>query len=97
MWQDGIYIPSGKDKENGIYNYKPPGKDNNISKHHSVMIVGFGTLKEKNYWLIKNSWGREWGSEGYGKILRLSSVEKIYPKDYMIIGVVYPIIRHSTA
>ncbi|XP_031481829.1 ervatamin-B-like [Nymphaea colorata] len=42
---------------------------NNLN--HAVTIVGYGTTVEgSNYWLVKNSWGTEWGEEGYIKMAR---------------------------
>lgn len=40
--------------------------------NHAVTAVGYGTDAETglNYYLVRNSWGADWGDKGYVKIAR---------------------------
>ncbi|CDR97544.1 cysteine protease 2, putative [Babesia bigemina] len=59
----------------GVYNGECPEEQLN----HAVLLVGEGydaTVK-KRYWLIKNSWGSDWGEDGF---IRLERTDKGYDK-----------------
>uniref|UniRef100_A0A673TSE0 Procathepsin L n=1 Tax=Suricata suricatta TaxID=37032 RepID=A0A673TSE0_SURSU len=55
----------------GIY-YDP--KCNSRDLNHGVLIIGHGIQgkesENKKYWVVKNSWGRDWGMNGYIKMAR---------------------------
>jgi len=52
--------------DRGVYSGCP--KDAIIN--HAVVAEGFGTEDDEKYYLIKNSWGNDWGEEGYIKLQR---------------------------
>ncbi|XP_059485650.1 digestive cysteine proteinase 1 [Neocloeon triangulifer] len=49
---------------NGVY-YEPQCGNRPEQLDHAVLVVGYGTIKGKGYWLVKNSWSNYWGNDGY--------------------------------
>lgn len=51
----------------GIYD----DPDCTTAVNHAVTIVGYGTDSNgQDYWIVKNSWGSDWGDNGYIKMRR---------------------------
>ncbi|XP_030372115.1 cathepsin L1-like [Scaptodrosophila lebanonensis] len=67
-------VSVGVDAHTGLQHYKGgifynPYCTNN--RNHAVLAVGYGSDRYfGDYWLIKNSWGQQWGEEGYFRLVR---------------------------
>jgi len=48
--------------------------EENIEINHGVQLVGYGTDAETgtDYWIVRNSWGPEWGENGFIRLKRES-------------------------
>jgi C1A family cysteine protease len=65
--------------KSGIYNDDECGS----KLDHGVLVVGYGidSNTSTEYWIVKNSWGKDWGENGYIRI------QKDTNKEYGICGI----------
>jgi hypothetical protein len=41
-----------------------------VAGYHALRLVGWGEEAGQRYWRLANSWGSDWGEEGYVRIRR---------------------------
>merc|ERR1712187_749930 len=49
---------------------KPGRNTGDYTIDHAVQLVGYGEENGVMYWLVRNSWGEDWGEDGYIRIQR---------------------------
>jgi hypothetical protein len=61
MLSDSFYLPAHE----GVIDVVP-GEGPDPTRRHAVVAVGHGTRNVQRLILVRNSWGAEWGVDGYG-------------------------------
>ena len=54
----------------------------NQAPNHGVTVVGYGTDRGHEYWLVRNSWGPNWGESGYFRMARNKNMCNIMSMAY---------------
>jgi len=60
---------------------------------HAVIVVGYGVESSSKYWIIKNSWGTDWGESGYARICKDCNKNGIYGECCINCFPSYPIVK----
>ena len=56
-------------KDKNLQNFIGPSQYTKSSNaNHTIILIGWGNIKNKKYWIVKNSWGSNWANNGYTAI-----------------------------
>jgi len=58
-------IKSYQHYSGGIYSDPECRDTDHPVGYHATLLVGYNKTAPEPYWIVKNSWGSEWGEEGY--------------------------------
>ncbi|XP_049394500.1 ervatamin-B-like [Solanum stenotomum] len=72
----GVYMGP---TENEIAQVRQKETEGQVVGKHAMLIVGYGEEEGVEFYLVKNSWGTEWGYQGYAKIKQSALSKLSYP------------------
>lgn len=77
LFQNGPVVMSFEPKEDFMYYKQGVYKSGPNKIHqeweqvdHAVLLVGYGVEKDIPYWSLQNSWGTDWGEDGFFRMAR---------------------------
>jgi len=59
---------------------------------HGVLLVGFGKDGSSDYWKVKNSWGADWGEQGYIRMCKDCNKNRGAGQCGILLSASYPIV-----
>merc|ERR1712176_396702 len=63
----GIAVPDALENYTGGIFCDETGDTNIV---HDISVVGYGVENGSKYWLVRNSWGTQWGEDGFFRVCR---------------------------
>ena len=66
----GIAVPDSLEEYTGGIYCDDTGATEMV---HAVSVVGYGEEDGNKYWLVRNSWGTQWGEQGFFRVCRGSN------------------------
>lgn len=72
------------DPKKDIYDHDPTPNDKPVGGH-AIALVGWGERDGKKYWIVRNSWGKDWGLDGFFYMARGKNVCKI--EENIVVGI----------
>lgn len=76
VYKGGIYYPTKQ--SNFLF-----GHNQSRAMLHAVTLLGWGRDQGTKYWIVENSWGKDWGENGYA---RISEDNPVVYDHYAVVG-----------
>lgn len=51
--------------KSGVFIDNPSCPKSSLDANYEVNLVGYGSLNNNDYYILRNQWGAQWGMKGY--------------------------------